>query len=481
MIRFRLISLLVGFFIVLAAESHAGQEDDLRLIDSLVQASQAQKGRNKVETLIQLSEAYRAVSFDKSLMTGETAIALSENEGYLSLKGKTLKSLGVSAYFMGDYDLAQQYFDKGLKAFSMAADRKGIAECLHNLALVHELKGEAAKAMDFYNQSLEIEIELGDADGQATTILNIGNLFYEQGKFAQAYDHYYRALLIRQDIHDTLGRAELLKNMAMVYWQWDDVDKAIANLNEAGDIFTRFGNEWELSSVFLNLGMIYSEELNDSKTGRKHLLRALSMKQELGDIAATARIMGNLGNIYSRMKDLTTAFDYFENALRMYEQSGHALGQVEIWFYRGRALFETGQFARAAQALEHCLSLSANFNLTLLNNDCHQLLMKAYALTGDNKAFNKYFSLFMEGYDSSMKNLNKMSVQEARSAYLIDNLINDINQSELENKHLYRQLLRYKMILSASLALTLLAVVTIVLLIRHRKRTFNAVADQGVE
>ncbi len=473
MIRSGIILMIAVCFACLNADCYAEQQDEVTLIDSLFKAAQLQSGSDKVETLIQLSEAYRAVSFDKSLLTGEAAIALSENEGYLSLKGKTLKSLGVSALYMGDYDLAGQYFVTGLEAFSKADDRNGIADCLHNLALVHELTGDPAKAMDFYNQSLEIERELGDADGQATTILNIGNLYYEQGNFDQAYDHYYMALLIREDIKDTLGKAEILKNMAIVYWQWDEVDKAIANLNEAGDIFTGYGNQQELASVYLNLGMIYSEELHDDEKGKKFLTTSLAMKQETGDITGTARIMGNLGNIYVRMNDLAKAFEYFENALKIYENTGHAMGQVEIWLYKGRAWHHSGDNINAIPALEQCLSLSDKFNITLLHDECYQLLMKAYARTGNKEAFNRYFSLFMDGYDSSMKRLNKMSMQEAQNAYKIDKLLQEISRFDHENKELADQKLFYKMTMSAALVLMVIAFIIVILMMKNRKRSVN--------
>jgi len=468
MMHLRFVVVFIGYFAAFADVSVSQEEQELRLIDSLYLAAQAQQGQDKVETLIHLSEAYRAVSFDKSLKTGESAIELSDREGYQVLKGKTLKSLGVSAYYIGDYDLALHYFNKGLEAFSLAADRKGTAECLHNIALVNELTGQQAKALDYYQQSLVIEEELGDADGQATTILNIGNLLYEQGKFNQAYDFYYRALLIREDIPDTMGKAEVLKNMALVYWQWDEVDKALENLNKAGTIFEQYGNNWELASVFVNLGVIHSEELDDSETGKDYLLRALGMKQALGDIAGTTRIMNSLGNIYVRIKDFKTAFDYFEKSMRIFEQSDHALGQVETWFFKGKAWYDAGEYAKAALALEHCLNLSEKFGISLLNDECYQLLLKCHTITGNKEAFSRYYELFMDSYSASMDTLKKMYLKESQTMYLIDNLFADLNRLDLENESLKQRLHWYKMALSASLAVVVIGIMIIIILSMRR-------------
>jgi tetratricopeptide (TPR) repeat protein len=470
MMHIRLIALFVGCFAAFANISVAREDVDLRLIDSLYLAAQTQQGLDKVETLIRLSEAYRAVSFDKSLKTGESAIELSEQEGYLVLKGKTLKSLGVSAYYISDYDLALHYFNKGLEAFTLAADRKGTAECLHNIALVYELTGQQTKALDFYTQSLIIEEELGDADGQATTILNIGNLFYEQGKFNQAYDYYYRALLIREDIRDTMGKAEVLKNMGLVYWQWDEVDKALENLNKAGHIFENFGNNFELASVYVNLGMIHSEDLNETETGKDYLLRALNMKQALGDIVGTTRIMNSLGNIYVRNKDFSTAFEYFEKSLRIYEHSDHALGQVETWFFKGKAWYDSGEFAKAATALEYCLELSEKFGITLLNDDCYQLLMICHTTTGNSDAFSKYYGLFMDSYGASMDSLNKMYLKQSQTIYLIENLYSDLNRLDLENENLMQVLQRYKMALAAALGIVFVGMITVFVLSRKKPK-----------
>lgn len=457
-------------FLFAAMNLGAQQEQDILLIDSLYQLSEKQDGREKIETLLHLSEAYRLVSFDKSLKTGEDAKDLSDKEGYQGLKGKILKSLGVSAYYIGDYDLAMRYYDMSINVYKQLDDLKGVANCLHNKALIYEVTGRIDSAFAYYSGSLAIEEKLGNLSGQGMTIMNIGNLHYQQGKYSEALDNYYRAGLIVKDSPDTLLIAQILLNTGLVYWQWDQNDLALDKFFEAMELFEILENEWDLATVNFHLGLIYATELNQPDKGMEYYMKALEMKQELGDPAGSARVMNSIGSLLSENLQHDKASEYFAKSLSIYEALGHASGLVETWYFIGKAYQADGKIGKSIEAIEKCLSLSAEFDMHSLDDECNEMMMKNFAMIGNKEAFSHYFKLFSDSNDSTVSQLKKLNMSEANLKYVLENMESDFQFMERDKKRMFLELRYYRW------ALTIVSTFLILLfiaLIVQRKRFLN--------
>lgn len=464
----------IGFafilFLFATVDLCAQEEQDILLIDSLYQLSGKQDGREKIETLLQLSEAYRLVSFDKSLKTGEDAMALSDKEGYQGLKGKILKSLGVSAYYIGDYDLALRYYDMSINAYRQQDDLKGVASCLHNKALIYEITGRFDSAIIYYLNSLAMEEKLGDLSGQGMTILNIGNLHYQQGNYSQALDNYYRAGLIVKDLPDTLLLGQILQNTGLVYWQWDQNDQALEKLFEARELFEQSGEEWELANVNYHLGLMYAAELDQPDKGMEYYLKALDMKQMLGDPAGSARVLNSIGDLLSKQLQHEKAFEYFAKSLRIYETLGHASGLVETWYFMGKAYQAAGQIVKSIEAIEKSLNLSVQYEMHVLVEECNEIMMENFALIGNKQAFSYYFKLVSDSQDSTISQLKKLNMSEARLKYVLQNMESDFQILEKDNKQMQLELRYYRWALSVLSALLLLIFIGLLI---QRKRFSN--------
>ncbi|MBU1009006.1 MAG: tetratricopeptide repeat protein [Bacteroidetes bacterium] len=462
-----LVALIIIFTTLLPVAIHASGEDDLRQIDSMYRRSEKQEGIEKIETLLNLSEAYRLVSFDKSLKTGEHAMAFAEQAGYQGLKGKILKSLGVSAYYIGDYDLALQYYGRAIAAFKQVNDQKGIANCLHNTGLVYEVTGEMEKAVSFYEESLQIEEQLGDAIGQAQSIMNIGNLYYQQDSYDKALDYYFRALLITRDLSDTLLLGQLNQNIGLVYWQWDQVDEALNQFILARDLFEQSGELWEQANATYHIGLMYATEMNEPDKGLDYYLRALSMKDMVGDPPGSARILNSIGNLLAEQGKYVEAFTNYMQSLELYEAINNANGIVETYFYIGRTHYKAGNYLASIGFLEKCLSLARTYQLSSFYDDCNSLLMQNYEKTGNKAAFAHYFSLFNKAYDSTLSSLKKVQMTSARFRYKLNDISSDLSATEAKMDKLQRELQFYRWALAA-LILLVSSLFLVIFLMRKR-------------
>ncbi|MBM4137823.1 MAG: tetratricopeptide repeat protein [Nitrospira sp.] len=84
-----------------------------------------------------------------------------------------------------------------------------IAFYLHNLGIVHQLKGDYDKALEFYQKSLEIKEKIGDIAGAASSMGMIGNIMYIKKDYKTALRNY----LISLDIFEKIGspNADIVK------------------------------------------------------------------------------------------------------------------------------------------------------------------------------------------------------------------------------------------------------------------------------
>jgi len=89
----------------------------------------------------------------------------------------------------GEYDEALKLYNENLETFKKLGDRSGISASLHQIANVHFLRGEYDEALKLYNESLEIKEKLGDRSGIAASLAQMALLFEARGMLEEAYDH----------------------------------------------------------------------------------------------------------------------------------------------------------------------------------------------------------------------------------------------------------------------------------------------------
>jgi tetratricopeptide (TPR) repeat protein len=106
----------------------------------------------------------------------EISEALGDRYGLAS----TYNNLGTVYADKGEWDLAIEYHEKGMKIFEALGDRYGLASTYHNLGNVYAKKGEWDIAIGYYEKSMKIKEALGDRHGVGTTLANIGKTYLDR-------------------------------------------------------------------------------------------------------------------------------------------------------------------------------------------------------------------------------------------------------------------------------------------------------------
>lgn len=434
-------------------------DDQLHVIDSLYQLLDRQQGDQRIETMINLSEAYRLVSYDKSLKTAQDAVSYAEAEGFQRLKAKVLKSMGISAYQSDDYELALDYYQQATKAFEKAGDQSGKATVLNNTGLIYKQLGDNEKALEFYQQAYDIQLEMKDVGAYATTNINIAGIYYQRGELNKAFDAYYQAQLLFEELKDSLRYAQVTNNLANVYWQWNQNEKALQLLDEAKAIYQRFNAISDLSRIFYTQGLIYAYDFADYNKALDRFNQSLALREKLGNPLGTANVLINIANIWMEQERFEEAFSFYQRGLRIHETIGHTDGILMAYYYMGIANQKLDRFEDSNMWLEKCEEKSKEVNSRLYEDLILEARMKNASGLGDYKAFLTYFDEFVISRDSLADAYSSLQTADAQNRYQLKEYESQLASLANEKDLLQSRFLSYQYTFYAILGLLFLVFV----------------------
>lgn len=409
-------------------------DEKISEIDSLYALMEKQKGDAKLETMISLSEAYRLVSFNKSLKTGEAAIDFANKEGFQAMRGKILKSLGITAYQSGDYDLALGYYDSAISAYEQVQDSGGVAAVYNNIGLVHKILRANDKALEFYNKALDLQLKLGDEWATASTQNNIAGVYYLKGLLDEAYDAYYKSQLVFKKVNDSLQYAITTFGIANIYWQWDQNDKALELLDEVLAIYQKQHELLEMSRVFYTKGLIFAYDKRDFQQALKMFRLSLDLREKLGNPKGTANVIINIANIWMEQGRYTEAFEFYNRGLRIHTALGHIDGVLLAYYYMGMAHQKMGNYEKSNDYFDQCEAKAKEFDISQYDDLIVENRLKNYAAMGDFDSFQIQFELFSSAHDTLLERYLSLQTREAKSNFEIDQLMDELARVSLINK-----------------------------------------------
>jgi len=162
-------------------------------------------------------------------------------------------SSAIMARDCGDYDTAQNNFEKSLTFWRTVGDRVSIARCLHNLGNISKIRGDHARARMALTEAMQIFEELGDDSGAAWALNQQGDVAREQGDLPGARALYERALFTFRSTGDRWGQARSLADLGIIACELGEHSAAFENFSESLDIFTRLEHRRGIARVLEGL------------------------------------------------------------------------------------------------------------------------------------------------------------------------------------------------------------------------------------
>lgn len=247
----------------------------------------------------------------------------------------------------------------------LGPEHPSVAHPFNNLGLLHQDKGDYAKAEPLFIRALGIrEKKLGpDHPDVASSLNNLASLYLNKGAYAKAEHLYRRGLLILEKALDPqhFKVAGNLNNLGVFYRNTGDYAKAEPLLQRAVSIWEKaVGPQHpEVALALNNLARLYDYK-GDYLKAEPLFKRALTIREKaLGaDHPLVAGSLVYLANLYSDRGDNEQAEPLLQRALSIWEKVGPEHPEVANTSNSLASLYLTrGDYAKAEPLLQRALSI----------------------------------------------------------------------------------------------------------------------------
>ena len=106
-------------------------------------------------------------------------------------------------------------------------------ERLWKLGIAYHRQGQWEEAEDCYQKSLEICREAGDRGGEGRTLINLGGLYSQQDRLEDAEECYQKSVEICREAGDCVGEGALLTNLGLLRAMQEDIAGALELARQA--------------------------------------------------------------------------------------------------------------------------------------------------------------------------------------------------------------------------------------------------------
>jgi len=378
-------------------------------VDSLKVVVRAQKGKERLGSLILLSKQLSYTDQRASMAYSRAAMKLSTELKDKRSEAKALSNIADAQYYLNELDVALKYYQMSRDAAEMVNDKELVANAQSNIAIVNYLWGNLDLAEKTFASALKIYVDISDYDGEANCLNNIGNIYYDQGKTSKATAYYEQALDLKRKTANKLGYVNALTNLGNVFESRGRNDLALKYYQMALASVKKIGNKRVTATVSSNIGTIYMNKGSNDKAVAYYRM-ALSLSEEVDDQKTMAMILSNLSLIYINQGDLRKAHEYLQRSLKLHESLRDKAGKSKDFYNIGLIFDELKEYQNALDYYEDALVLMKELGDSKGIANVYVSLGNTYANTKDYKKAIKYYNdaLVLRNKDNDLPGLAKV-------------------------------------------------------------------------
>ena len=457
---------IVHIILMVLLASTAFAQSEMQTIDSLKQAIASQSGREKVETMLELSRAFYDVSFDDCISVGEAAIAESKKLKDKSLEAEAHYKLGVRYMYHYGLDLSRTQLTEALQLMPEDENSETQMLALNCLGRVELLMGNINEAVAVYQQALRVSETLNDELNCADVTNNLAYIYFQQGDSDKAFKEFANARNWFNRLGDTLSVAQCENNIASIYYNWQQYDKAKDVFTRILPVFKRYDDKASLASAYQNLGLIYANGLINYDSAMYCYQSSVECAQAVGDIPTLIDDKIEMASVLSSQGENVEAL--LLETLALAENMGYKSGELSSLAQLGIYYNKVKSYSKSLEVIEKCLKMEAESGMNLFGNVLRSYLIMDYAQLGRLDEMKAELQKMSDEYDAALGE---------NDSYINENRHLKINAEELQqrnetmsklNDYRDHQMRAYRLAFFGLLAIVLS--VLFVLLLRHLRK-----------
>lgn len=329
--------------------------------------STTKQDSSKYNIFFAIGVSYKNVNWDSARAYFNKAAAKAKVMKDELKLAETIRQIGWSYYQNAEFSVALKEFNEVIsliepymKAGNLIHQQKSkkiYTAVLNNIGAVYEDMANYPQALDSYFKSLKVAEEINDRNKTASVLGNIGSLYKNQNNYVRALDYFFKSLKLAELLNDEKLQANALGNIGTVYKaqaeEFSNISEKTVYYNKALDFYyqalgmaEKSGNRTNHATNLGNIGNVFSgqAEIQENKMQRlaylnksiDYHLKAYKITEELGSKSGSARHMGNIGTVYSKLGKFNEAQKFLEKALFI----NKSIGALNLIKENQKALFQ---------------------------------------------------------------------------------------------------------------------------------------------
>lgn len=276
-------------------------------------------------------------------------VPLPQQEGVARyLQGMCTNVLGKPDEALALFELAQQ---RGREANSPHLE--GMA--LDGMGVVHEGQGRSWSALEFRERSMELARKSGNTYSITVGLSNLASTLISLGHHERARRILLQAREGAQKLKELSFEAVVLINLGVTAMHVGDFDDSLRYQDRAIAIGTALGERPTVAKARSLKASTYLE-LGDDARARPIYQAALADYEAMGDVAAAAAVLQNLGHLAGRADDDDAALTYYRKARALRESIGDLRGAVRLQQVIATASYASGDAEAELKELREVLA-----------------------------------------------------------------------------------------------------------------------------
>ncbi|MGH9931631.1 MAG: CHAT domain-containing tetratricopeptide repeat protein, partial [Pyrinomonadaceae bacterium] len=249
-----------------------------------------------------------------------------------------------------------EYYAQTLAIRQAAADHRGEAEALNNIAEVYDAMGEKKKALENFELALQLWRAAADRSGESSTLSNMAALYSSIGQPRKALDLFNEALPLRRASGDRPGEAATLNDIGVTYFALAELQKALSYFDQALSIVKAIGDRRGAAYTMTSMGLLY-DALDEKQKALDYYEQSLALLKALDDRYGTAAALNNEALLYLSLHENQKALDYYNQSLSLVVALGDRYGQATVLNGLGKVYLLMGEPQKALDSFNQSLPI----------------------------------------------------------------------------------------------------------------------------
>lgn len=201
--------------------------------------------------------------------------------------------------------------------------------------------------------------------------------------------HGDNALTLSKNLKYRTGEAMANRVIGVADWALGNYEEALNKLFPALDIYTQAKDSVGMANVFMNIGLVYGDQLSYSQA-LEYYFKAEVIFKSRNEQSRLATTYTKIGTTYIQEEKFDKAFEYLTTALTIHQQQSFKYGIAETTNRLGLLFREQGDFDNALKYLLQSNTISIQIDDNEGQAKCLENIGKTYLLKGDFKKAESY-------------------------------------------------------------------------------------------